>query len=218
MSDDENESIASLKMNLKMRDEVLEELKKQYSQKDIEFQKQSVKLSNTLSLLEQVREDNVKLKEELDKLKDVDEHIEIVNEIDNVKEKLTDKEYQDLLEATHKAKKKKDELVKIRHINARSNIYIKYSVDGSRNYTHSSDTHVEYNGFDSDEEEEFGTIKLLDISPIKYDTKVYHLKVEDRKPYRVSIDVDESYVEKPLLQLIKEKGFVQNEKGVYTLA
>jgi hypothetical protein len=216
MSDDE--TIETLKMNLKMRDEVLEELKKQYSQKDLEFQKQATKLSNTLSLLEQVGEENVKLKEELDKLKGVDEHIEIVNEIDNVKEKLTDKEYQDLLQATHKAKKKKDELVKIRHINAKSNIYIKYSEDGSRNYTHSSDTHIEYNGFDSDEEEELGTIKLLDISPIKYNSKVYHLKVEEPQTYRASIDVDESYIEKHLVKQIKEKGFVQNEKGVYTLA
>ena len=152
------------------------------------------------------------------------------NQIDSIKEKLTDKEYKDLMELTKKMNDEKIEYVRLLHIKAEVSVYYEtVSINQERHgYTEEKvdcdQLSISNYDFIHDEEtfdssmENNNLIKKINISKIKYRKTYYNLRLEKTKPGRRSLDLDKGYIEEGYLECLKKdnSGVVglDNEGGV----
>lgn len=122
---------------------------------------------------------------------------ELTNQIDNIKEKLTDKEYKDLIELTQKINSNKKMFVKCLVGTIKLNIYEKSDEEDIEiNIIGNLYTHI---GYDQGEEHR------VHVSPnIKFEEKILEVKEEiEVEGYSLYVNNDANFMCNALYELIK---------------
>lgn len=137
---------------------------------------------------------------------------ELTNQLDNIKEKLTDKEYKDLMELTQKIYKK-DKRVKLVQIDIEVLAFAKYD-NGQTNIHNIANFGYEH---DNNEGEDDDNIKLeqISIDEPKMKPRIIELNIVDLKNCRPPIDVEKGYVEDPFYNKLKEDKFRVYNQSIF---
>lgn len=137
---------------------------------------------------------------------------ELSNQLDNIKEKLTDKEYKDLMELTQKIHNiKKDKRVKVIEIKIQVLAFTKYECGNTRihNIGHWGYEHDNNEQNDDDDDDEIKNLISICVDTPNLQINKVELKIIDFKSDRHSIDVEEGYIEEPFYLKLKECKYIR---------
>jgi len=137
---------------------------------------------------------------------------ELSNQLDNIKEKLTDKEYKDLMELTQKIHNiKKDKRVKVIEIKIQVLAFTKYDCGntGIHNIGHLGYEHDNNKNADDDADDDYKNLISICVDTPNLQINKVELKIIDFKSDRPSIDVEEGYIEEPFYLKLKESKYIQ---------
>lgn len=139
---------------------------------------------------------------------------ELTNQLDNIKEKLTDKEYKDLMELTQKIYKK-DKRVKLVQIDIEVLAFKKYDNGHSNIHNIAPFGYEHDNNEENDDDDD--DLKLVEISidKPKMKPRIIELNIVDAKDLRPPINVEKNYVEEPFYNKIKEDKFRVYDETIF---
>lgn len=137
---------------------------------------------------------------------------ELSDKLDNIKEKLTDNEYKDLMELTQKIYKK-DKRVKLVQLDIEVLAFTKY--DSGETHINNIADYGYFNDNNDEDDDDYHKLEQIYIHKPKIKPRIIELNIVDQVQCRPVISVEKNYIEEPFYDKLKEDKYKVYDQSVF---